>query len=223
MKNKEQLSAQAASIIKLGEKVLTTETTAGQQKTYVEEQSFHDFRIAAISYLGRVFGENSAYYQHFKAEVTHNTASRTRRGLGMISAAQKELQGDWIETTRGALSRETLADTLYLANLQLGLKNHVAATVITGSVLEILLRHLCIANAIPVDNKLQNKKEKKKGLQLNGDAYKKKLYERQDNKAILSWIELYEAAVSGKAEDVTADKAKAMYQGVHAFLAKCKY
>lgn len=223
MKNKEQLSAQAAAIIKLGDKVLATETTGNQQKSYVEEQSFHDFRIAAISYLGRVFGETSVYYQSFKTEVTHPTSSRTRRGLGMISAAQKEIQGDWLETTRGEISRQTLSDMLLLAHQQLGQKNIVAATVICGSVLEVLLRHLCAANGIPVDNQLQNKSVPKKGLQLTGDAYKKKLYERQDNRAIISWIELYEAAGSNTPEAVSADNAKAMYQGVHALLIKCKY
>ncbi len=223
MKNKEQLSSQAAAIIKLGEKVLATETTGSQQKSYVEEQSFHDFRIAAMSYLSRVFGENSVYYQSFKTEVTHPTSSRTRRGIGMIRAAQKEIQGDWLETTRGEISRETIADMLRLARQQLDQQHLAAAVVICGSVLEILLRHLCTANGIPVDNQLQNKSVPKKGLQLTGDAYKKKLYERQDNKAIISWFELYDAAGSGTAENISVNKAKTMYQGVHALLTKCKY
>lgn len=223
MKNKDQLSAQATAIIQLGDKVLATETTGSQQKSYVEEQSFHNFRIAAMSYLGRVFGQNSVYYQSFKTEVTHPTSSRTRRGMGMVSAAQKEIQGDWLETTRGEISRETLSDMLRVAQQQLGLQNHAAAIIICGSVLEVLLRHLCSANGIPVENQLQNKSVAKKGLQLTGDAYKKKLYERQDNKAIISWIELYETASSSKSENVTADGAKVMCQGVHALLTKCKY
>jgi hypothetical protein len=223
MKNKEQLITQAEAVTKLGEKVLATETSGGQQKSYVDEQAFHDFRIAAISYLGRVFGEDSTYYQSFKSEVTLPTPSRTRRGMGMLTAARRELQGDWLETTRGVISRKTLADLLNLAKQQLDLKNYAATVVISGSVLEILLQQLCLANGIQIHNKLQNKTVTKKGIQLTGDAYKKKIYERQDNKAIISWLEIYEAATSGKSEDIPAEKVKTMYLGVQKLLVKSTY
>jgi hypothetical protein len=223
MKNKEQLITQAEAVTKLGEKVLATETSGGHQKSYVDEQAFHDFRIAAISYLGRVFGEDSTYYQSFKSEVTLPTPSRTRRGMGMLTAARRELQGDWLETTRGVISRKTLADLLNLAKQQLDLKNYAATVVISGSVLEILLQQLCLANGIQIHNKLQNKTVTKKGIQLTGDAYKKKIYERQDNKAIISWLEIYEAATSGKSEDIPAEKVKTMYLGVQKLLVKSTY
>ncbi len=108
MKNQDELIAQAAAIITMGEKVLASETAEGQSKTFVNEQKFHDFRITALSFLSRVFGEVSSYYQSFKTEVTHNTASRTRRGVGMLTAAKRELKGDWLETTRGAVARDFL-------------------------------------------------------------------------------------------------------------------
>ena len=222
MKNKDQLIAQAEAVVKLGEKVLASEATGSQQKSYVDEQTFHDFRIAATSYLVRVFGENSTYYQSFRTEVTHPTTSRTRRGMGMVTAALRELQGDWLETTRGMISRETLADLLRLAQQQLDLQNHMATAVITGSVLEVLLQHLCLANGIPTENQLQKKAVVKKGLQLTGDAYKKKLFNRQEHKSIISWLELNEAAC-GKNETVAATDVKAMYLGVRALLARNEY
>jgi hypothetical protein len=60
-------------------------------------------------------------------------------------------------------------------------------------------------------------------LQLTGEAYKKKLYDRQDNKAVISWLELCDAAAKGKGEDLDIAQVKNMLNGMQAFLTKIKY
>lgn len=223
MKKQDELVAQATALITLGEKVLGTESNDSRSKSLVNELQFHDFRISALSFFSRVFGEVSTYYESFRTEVTHHTASRTRRGLGMLTAARRELQGNWLETTSGRVSRDNLIDMLRLARIQFDQDNHWAAAVIAGAILEQQLRNLCLARGIAINNEIQGKAVPKKGLQLTGEAYKKKLYDRQDNKAIISWLELCDAAAKGKHEYVTSGRVKSMLDEMQAFLTKTKY
>ena len=133
MKNQEELIAQANTLVTMGEQVLATESSDSQAKSMVNEQKFHDFRISALSFLSRVFGELSPYYQGFRTEVTHHTSSRTRRGVGMLTAAKRELQGDWLVTAGGAISRDILLDMLRLATQHSEQGNPWAAAVIAGA------------------------------------------------------------------------------------------
>ena len=223
MKNQDELIAQANALLTMGDKVLTTETADGQAKSMVNEQKFHDFRISALSFLSRVFGELSPYYQSFRTEVTHHTSSRTRRGLGMLAAAKRELQGDWMATAEGAISRAILLDMLRLATVQSEQNHPWAAAVIAGAILEKHLRSLCLARGIPLDNDIQGKAVAKKGLQLTGEAYKKKLYDRPDNKAIIAWLELCDSAAAATGESIDANQVKTMLRQMQALLTKIKY
>ncbi len=223
MKNQEQLITQAKAVIQLGEKVLTTETTSTPLKGSINEQQFHDFRITALSYFSRVFGKNSTYHQSFLAEVTQPTASRTRRGIGMLTAALGELQGDWLDTTRGSISRDILTDLLRLATLQLETGNHLAAVILGGGILNKALRDIFMAHEVTLHNQLQDRAVPKKGLQLAGEAYKKKLIDRKQYKNIIEWLELYGSAAACNSETVSVDKAKAMLTGVQNFIGKSKY
>lgn len=221
MKNREDLKGQAAAIIRLGDKVLETETAVKNSSPIVNEQKFHDFRISALSYLSRVFGNQSTYYESFKTEVTHATPSRTRRGLGVIKAGQRDIEGNWLETTKGAITKDLLSDMLRLAKPQVDQGNNKAAVIMMGTVLEELLRCLCRKADIKIFNEIQGKAVTKKGLQLTGEAYKKKVYERQENKLIIAWLELYSDALAGKDEAVTEGKVSQMLTGMQSFLAGC--
>ncbi|MBU1568036.1 MAG: hypothetical protein KJ630_20735 [Proteobacteria bacterium] len=222
MKNQDELIAQLAAILTAGDKILATETGESQQKSLVSEENFHDFRISALSYLSRVFGQDSTYHQSFKSEVTHPTASRARRGIGILMAAQKDLRGDWLETTSGAITRDVLTDMLRLAKVHLDLQNFRAAAIIAGAVLEKQLRNLCLAKGIKIFNESQGKAVAKKGLQLTGEAYKRQIYGRQENKEIVSWLELYDTAADSK-NDVSSEQVKSMVNGVLGFLTKIRY
>lgn len=223
MNNQNELIAQADAILAMGEKVLATETSEGQAKSMVNEQKFHDFRISALSFLSRVFGQISTYYQSFRTEVTHHTSSRTRRGMGLLDAAKRELQGDWLATATGAISRDILLDMLRLATLHAEQGNPGAAAAVAGAIIEQHLRSLCLAKGIPLDNDIQGKAVPKKGLQLTGEAYKKKLYDRQDNKAVIAWLEVCDGAAGGSRDSIDGDQVKSMLRHMHAFLKKIKY
>jgi len=219
MKNQDELSAQVAAIITAGEKVLTTEAVDAKQKAYVNETKFHDFRISALSFLSRVFGESSIFYSGFKSEVTHPTSSRTRRGLGILESAKKELAGNWLDTTWGTISRDMLTDILRIARLNLEQGNVAAAAAVAGAIVEKQLRNLCQTKDIPLHNEVQGKAVPKRALQLTGEAYKKKLYTRQDNKDIMSWLEL----ASLEPAKLDSKQVAAMLNGLNAFIAKTRY
>lgn len=223
MNNKDELVAAAAALIKLGEKVLETETEASQRKPLVSEKKFHDFRISALSFFSRVFGERSDYYQSFKTEVTQATASRTRRGISMLTAASRELQGNWLDTARGSIVRDTLTDILRLAQDQLNDGNIKAAVVIAGAVLEKLLRNICLEKGIKIHNDIQGKAVPKKALQLTGEAYKKKLYDRQDNKQIIAWLDLAKITAAEDAPAVSAAQASALLRDLQNLINKLRF
>lgn len=222
MKNKDELLAQAETLIQIGEQVLATESGESQLKPLVNEKKFHDFRISALSYLSRVFGESSSPYQAFRTEVTHPTSSRTRRGLGLLEGAKRDLRGDWLSTTRGALTRDILEDMLQLAATQLEKGSTMAAASIAGAVVELQLRYLCQAGGVSIHNQVQGKAVPKKGMQLAGDGYKKKILSRQENKAVTSWIELSSNGSEGETS-VTAKQIKTMLRDVKGFLATQRY
>lgn len=223
MNNKDELVTTAATLIKLGEKILNTETEASHRKPLVSEKEFHDFRISTLSFFSRVFGDRSDYYQSFKAEVTQATASRTRRGISMLTAASRELQGNWLDTTRGSIVRDTLADMLRLAQDQLNNGNVRAAVVIAGAVLEKLLRNICLEKDIKIHNEIQGKAVPKKALQLTGEAYKKKLYDRQENKQIINWLDLVQKSAAEESAPVSLDQASKLVKGIQNLINKLRF
>lgn len=223
MKNQDELVDQTAALIRLGEKVLGTETETGNKKSLVSDIKFHDFRISALSFLSRVFGSESVYYQSFKTEVTQATLSRTRRGISMITAAQRELSSDWLDSTKGTISRDIQTDIMRLAQEHHEQGNNSAAVIIAGTMLEKLLRNLCIAKEVRTYNDIQGKAVAKKGLQLTGELYKKKVYERQDNKAIIGWLELTTAVAQEKQEALPDAEVKDMLKGIQGLINKLRY
>jgi hypothetical protein len=223
MKKRADLTAKIEAVIAMGEKVLTTETKGFQQQTFVNEQQFHDFRISGISLLSRIFGDKNQHYQCFKTEVTSPGASRTRRGLGILSAARTELQGNWVETTRASITSEILTEFMAMAKTNIEAGNLHSAAILICAVVEKHLRNLCLANDISTINELVHSTTLKKPLQLNGEAYKKKLYDRQQNRKIISWFELRDGAEPTTVNDILVKQLESMHADVTKFMSQTPY
>ena len=223
MKKRADLTAKIEAVIAMGEKVLETETKGFQQQTFVNEQQFHDFRISGISLLSRIFGDKNQHYQCFKTEVTSPGASRTRRGLGILSAARTELQGNWVETTRASITSEILTEFMAMAKTNIEAGNLHSAAILICAVVEKHLRNLCLANDISTINELVHSTTLKKPLQLNGEAYKKKLYDRQQNKKIISWFELRDGAEPTTVNDILVKQLESMHADVTKFMSQTPY
>ncbi len=223
MKKRADLTAKIEAVIAMGEKVLETETKGFQQQTFVNEQQFHDFRISGISLLSRIFGDKNQHYQCFKTEVTSPGASRTRRGLGILSAARTELQGNWVETTRASITSEILTEFMAMAKTNIEAGNLHSAAILICAVVEKHLRNLCLANDISTINELVHSTTLKKPLQLNGEAYKKKLYDRQQNRKIISWFELRDGAEPTTVNDILVKQLESMHADVTKFILQTPY
>ena len=223
MKKRADLTAKIEAVITMGEKVLATETKGFQQQTFINEQQFHDFRISGISLLSRIFGDKNQHYQCFKTEVTSPGASRTKRGLGILSAARTELQGNWVETTRASITSEILTEFMAMAKTNIEAGNLQSAAILICAVVEKHLRNLCLANDISTINKQMHSTTLKKPLQLNGEAYKKKLYDRLQNRKIISWFELRDGAEPTTVNEISAKQLESMHADVTKFMSQTPY
>ncbi len=223
MKKRADLTAKIEAVITMGEKVLATETKGFQQQTFINEQQFHDFRISGISLLSRIFGDKNQHYQCFKTEVTSPGASRTKRGLGILSAARTELQGNWVETTRASITSEILTEFMAMAKTNIEAGNLQSAAILICAVVEKHLRNLCLANDISTINKQMHSTTLKKPLQLNGEAYKKKLYDRLQNRKIISWFELRDGSEPTTVNEISVKQLESMHADVTKFMSQTPY
>lgn len=224
MKNTENLTEKLQAIIEMGNGVLATETQGFQKQTFVDEQKFHDFRISGLSLLSRIFGNTSQHYTCFKSEVTIPGSSRTKRGIGILTSAIRELQdNNWLETTRGSLTSEVLKEFMDMSRVHIENKAPVPAIILMTAVLEKHLRNFCQANGIDVINRQQSTPAPKRALQLASDGYKKKLFDRAQNKNLLSWLKLCDRINQDPASTVSTEQAEKMHRGIKRFLAATPY
>jgi len=223
MKNTENLTEKLQAIIEMGNRVLATETQGFQKQTFVNEQKFHDFRISGLSLLSRIFGDTSQHYTCFKSEVTIPGSSRTKRGIGILTSATRELQGNWLETTRGNITSEILEEFMDMARVHIEKNAPAPAIILMIAVLEKHLRNLCQANGIDVINRQQSTPAPKRSLQLASDGYKKKLFDRAQNKKLLSWLDLCDRLNKDSTLTVSTEQADKMYRGIKRFLAATPY
>ena len=128
-----------------------------------------------------------------------------------------------VETTRGAISAEILTDFLTMAKNHLEAGNLQSAAILAGAVTEEHLRRLCLANEISIVNRQSSAATAKKPLQLTGEAYKKKLYDRQLHKNIISWLELSAKAGHNAGSELSEKQTAEMITGVGTFLREITY
>ena len=219
MKTQHDTDKKIIALIKMGEKVIDT-TTEGHQKQYIAEKKFHDFRISSLSFLTVVFGTTSPFYKEFAKEVTHPTPSRAERALGILTAAQRELQGDWLVSVRTELYLRFELDLLANCRKQLNEGKKLGAIQLATSIFETHLQHFSSQNELDIERMVEGKFTSYTLTQLNSNAYKKGLYERKSNKAIFSWIELRETAESDGVEGIDDEQIRSMLEGMIAFIIK---
>lgn len=207
------------ALINQGQKVLGSEVVSDHSQATVNEEAFHEFRIASLSFLSRVFGRNHSCYQSYYSEVTHATSNRTKRGLAALKAGRKELEGDWLETTKGQLTKAVLVALLRQARGFCDQGQLNAALVVAGTVVTEALRHQCSLAEIPLHNTIQGKAVAKGGLQLSGEAYKKKILTRPEKKELNDWLELAAKAAEKEAIEPSPHKVGKTLGSIQSWLA----
>lgn len=221
MPEQQKLIREVEHLLGQARKVLDTTLSSSNPNAApeVKEETFHAFRISSSSWLNRVFGNNHTCSQAFLHEVTHATVARTKRAVGILEAARIELDGDWLSTTKGTLAKDMLINVLRHAQMQRDAGNMRAAVVICGAVIDELLRRVCLRAGITlVNDQVQGKATAKKALQLTGEAYKKKVYDRAVNKQLISWIELFNEQVEGKNDPPKEKQVDQMLKGTRVII-----
>jgi len=219
----EDIKTRINVLIKLSEEVLSTQRTIEGMSRHgasVNTLLFNQLRSSSLSFLKSLFGESHPYYIEFQDRVKDSAPSHTVVAIGILTAVKQEIDNGWLFTIKGLVSAEIFSDFLEMAEylLQEGYKD--PAAVMTGSVLEEHLRQLCGKEEIPVEVEKGGKLSPKKADLLNADLANGGTYNKLDQKAITTWLDLRNKAAHGKYSEYTKEQVDLMYQGVTNFIAR---
>lgn len=214
----EDIRIRINELISLAGQVLATRRESQYLGPYVSAESFNEFRSASLSFLRNTFGDSHPFYNEFDKKIQQPRPSTTEEGRGILKAAKQEIDGGWIFTTKGLISAEIFSDFLEMAEYLLAENYKDPAAVMTGSILEEHLRHLCVKNSIPVETIKDGKSVPKKAEMLNSELTNGNLYNKLDQKSITSWLDLRNKAAHGKYSEYSKEQVVLMLQGVSNFI-----
>ena len=215
----EDLIQRIDQLIRNADEVIQTEESV-DFRSYVNEELFHAFRSASLSFLSMTFGKDHTHYDEFNSRVESPTPYCSRIGRGILSAAREELAGGWLSTTKGLISAEIFSDLLEMAQHLLDEGYKDPAAVMAGSVLEEHLRQLCQKHGIPTEITKQGRPQPKKADALNADLSKKEVYNKLDQKNVTAWLDLRNKAAHGKYQDYTKEQVSLMLQSLSDFMVR---
>lgn len=108
-------------LVRRGKEILAfaQDAVGAYQETHsgpaIQDDLFGQFRGAALAFLDRAFGSQSPYVTEFRDHVKNRWLDDVNHGIGIMTAAISDLEGGWIETTRGLVSAEVFADFLEMS------------------------------------------------------------------------------------------------------------
>jgi hypothetical protein len=215
----DDLKKRVDELINIADNVLNSRTSR-DGISYVSSELFTEFRSATLSFLKNTFGSEHPFYLEFDKKATKASPYYVEEGRGVLSAAKQEIYGGWIFKIKGLVSAEIFSDFLEMSEYLLNENYKDPAAVMTGSVLEEHLRHLCKTNNISTETIKDNKSVAKKADLLNADLASASIYNKLDQKSITSWLDLRNKAAHGKYNEYTKEQVEIMHQGVTNFIAR---
>ena len=217
----EDLIQRIDQLIQNADEVIQTEKSYDYAVgSYVNEELFHAFRSASLSFLAMTFGKDHIHYVEFNSKVDQSKPYYAKIGRGILSAAREELAGGWLTTTKGLISAEIFSDFLEMAQHLLDEGYKDPAAVMAGSVLEEHLRQLCQKHSIPTEITKQGRPQPKKADTLNADLAKREVYNRLDQKQVTAWLDLRNKAAHGKYQEYTEEQVALMLQSLSDFMVR---
>jgi hypothetical protein len=214
------LIRRAEQLSQMGKEVLASKYLFQGTIEAVDASLFSGFRSACLSFFKLCFSSEHPYYREFDGNVRTQYPMDVEKGLGILEAARKEMEGGWLVSTKGLVSAEIFADFLEMAEhlIEEGYKD--AAAVMIGSVLEEHLRQLCQKHGIDTEIVKNTNPIPKKADLLNGDLAKAQVYTKLDQKNVTAWLGLRNNAAHGKYGDYNREQVKLMLQGVSEFISR---
>jgi len=200
-----------------GKEALDTRETHGSETT-IKSAQFYGFRSSALSFIESILGESSSYFKEFNRKTNYADYYNLLSGIEILKSIRAEIENDWLISFKGIISAEIFSDFLEMAEhlLENGYKD--ASAVIIGSVLEEHLRQLCSKNNIEISIEKGDILMPKKADRLNSDLCSAEVYNRLDQKAITSWLDLRNKAAHGKYSEYELAQVRVMYSGVSEFM-----
>jgi len=216
----ERLLQRVDELIEMGNAVLRTLHSTPRVGAHVDEGLMRGFRSASLSFIERVYGEQSPHYREFANGTKGTWSDNTKSGVEVLHAIRGEIAGGWLFTIKGLVTAEVFTDYMEMAEHLLESDYKDPAAVIAGSTLEEHLRQLCKKNGIPITRQKDGKDVPLKADTLNSELTKAGVYTMLDQKLVTAWLDLRNKAAHGEHKEYTGDQVKGMITGITEFMAR---
>ncbi len=211
----DKIVARLQELVSLGERVLGTRRSPGQNvigDSRVDGELAHQWATSTLNLLERVFGKDSSHYSRFD-EATSKvlTYSPAVRAMGILRAALDDFQGGYLFDVRQLIHAEVFDEFLEQAQHLLESGYHQPAAVVAGCILEDGLRKLCDQNNVTPS-------DKPKLDTMNADLAKAGVYNKLKQKQITAFADLRNKAAHGQWDQFTKDDVSQMIDGIRTFM-----
>lgn len=219
--NLDSLVQRVDQLIDLGRKVLATRHKDSYDDIeWIDSGKIKGFRSAALSFIERVYSPKHSHYTEFNNSTDGYHPEVAEAGIAILEAIRDEIAGGWLFTVKGLVTAEIFANFLEMAEYLFSQDYKDPAAVIAGSVLEEHLRQLCLKNDIKVEIEGEGKAKPKKADSLNSELAKADVYNKLDQKAVTTWLDLRNKVAHGKYNEYTKEQVQNMLQGITEFLSR---
>lgn len=178
--------------------------------------AFVEWRLAAESYLQKIFGPTNTFTLKFSSDVGHwdNEFVQTNLsvGIGVLRAARGEIEFGPLPNHEVLVSGEIFGDLLEMAEHLLQRNCWQAVPSLVGAVLEEGLRQIGKRHGVRV------KEESDNLASLNTKLFDRKVYSALVRRQVDAWAAIRNNADHGKFDELTVQNARHMLEGVQQFL-----
>jgi len=177
--------------------------------------AFMEWRLAAESYLQKMFGPTNTFTLKFISDVGHwdNEFVQTNLsiGIGILRAARGEIEFGPLPNNEALISGEIFGDMLEMAEHLLQQNCWQAVPSLVGAVLEEGLRQIGKRHDVRVKEDSDNL------ASLNTKLFDRKVYSVLMRKQVDAWAAIRNNADHGKFNELTIQNARHMLEGVQQF------
>lgn len=212
-----KILARLDELIALGKKVLGSRRAPSPghiTDDFVDVQLANQWLTSCLSLLSRVFGEDSAHYQHIKEQFpSYPKWPNVEQAFGVLLAAKDDYKSESLFSLKKLVEAELFDEFLEQAEHLLEAGYYQPAAVVAGCVLEDGLRKLCQANGVPLH-------DSPKLDWMNSELAKKGLYNKLTQKRVTAMADLRNSAAHGKWAEFDKSDVETMVRDVRDFMSK---
>jgi hypothetical protein len=215
LKKTEIIEKQFKELLAAGETVLATVRRPPQGvigDNRVDSASSQRWAISTSSFLGRVFGSGSEYYQGFKKSFqTPGFSSDMRLGMAVLRSAWDDYSSGYLANVNSLITAEVFDDFLEQAEHLFAQGYYQPAAVLAGAVLEDTLRKLCTREGVVLP-------DKPKMDSMNAELTKKDAYNKLVHKQVTWLADIRNKAAHGQWNEFTKSDVETMLRQIREFV-----